>query len=68
MCLAVGDGLGGGGFLDIGLAVGAHRGFGVHQVIHRDAAAFGDLIVVEIMRAGDLHRTRAESLCQGIRR
>ena len=32
----------------------------VHQAVHRDAAPFGDLIVVMVMRAGDLHRARAK--------
>ena len=38
------------------LAIGAHRPFGVHEAVHRDAATLSDLIVVEVMRAGDFHR------------
>ena len=37
-------------------------GAGVHQAIAGDVATFGDGIVVEIMRAGDLDRARAEIL------
>ena len=44
------------GGLGIGGAVGAHRALGVHKAIHRDAAALGDLVVVEVVRSGDLHR------------
>ena len=46
--------------LGIGRAVVAHRPFGVHQAVHRDAAALGDLVVVEVMSTGDLHRAGAE--------
>ena len=48
------------GLFGIGLSVRPHRTLGIHQGIHRDAAAFGNLVVVEIMCAGDFHRTRAE--------
>ena len=58
--LAARDALGDLRFLGIGSAVAAHRGLRVHQVVHRDIPALGDLIVVEVMRAGDLHRARAE--------
>ncbi len=60
LLLTVRDGLSDGGFFGIGFAVRAHRRFGVHQVIHRNVAALGNLIVVKVMRAGDLHRTRTE--------
>ena len=46
-----------GGLFCVGAAIGAHRGACVHQVVHRDAATLGHLIVVEIMRASDFHRT-----------
>ena len=46
-----------GGFLAISRAIGPHAPARVHQAIHWDAAAFGDLIVIEIMRAGDFHGT-----------
>ena len=58
---AAGEGAVSGKFADIGeavqAAIGAHRGACVHQVVHRDAATLGHLIVVEIMRASDFHRT-----------
>ena len=57
---ALGDGLGAGGGLLIGLAVRAHMRAGVHQPVKGDMVAFGDAIVVGVMRAGDLDRARAE--------
>ena len=49
-----------GGGLGMGHAVAAHPRPGVHQPVAGDACAFRHAIVVEIMRAGDLHRARAE--------
>ena len=60
--LAFGDGHRNGRGLIIRRTICAHRAFGVHQAVHRNATAFGDLIVVEIMRAGDLHGTRTKVL------
>ena len=40
--------------------VGAHLPLGVHQAVHRQACALGDLVVVEVMGAGDLHGTAPE--------
>jgi hypothetical protein len=47
-------------FLRIRRAIGPHGPLGVHQTVHRDLTAQGDLIVVEVVRTGDLHRTGAE--------
>ena len=47
------------GFL-VGRPVAAHVRGAVHQPVHRDAVALRDAIVVEIVRAGDLHRARSE--------
>ena len=55
---AIGDALGGGRLLRIGLSIRPQIGLCVHQIIHRNAGAFGDLIVVEIMRPGDFDRAR----------
>src|SRR3546814_20686823 len=41
-------------------AVGAHPGLVVHQRVQRDAVPPRDLLVVEVVRAGDLDRARAE--------
>src|SRR3546814_8574588 len=41
-------------------AVGAHPGLVVHQRVQRDAVPPRDLVVVEVVRAGDLDRARAE--------
>ena len=41
-------------------AVVTHGAFGVHEAVHRDAAALGDHVVVEVVRAGDFHRAGAE--------
>ena len=57
---AIGDVLGDFGLLGIGFAIGAHLCPCVHQVVHWDSAALGDLIVVKVMRAGDFHCARAE--------
>ena len=46
--------------LVIGRAIGAHMALGVHQAVERNARPFGDFVVVEIMRAGDLYGTRAK--------
>ena len=46
-----------GGLFCVGAAIGTHCGACVHQVVHRDAATLGHLIVVEIMCARDFHRT-----------
>ena len=46
-----------GGLICICAAIAAHRGACVHQVVHRDAATFGHLIVVEVMCACDFYRT-----------
>ena len=59
---ALGHGHGGARALLVGRTIGPHRAFDVHQTIHRDAAALGDLIVVEVMRAGDLDRAGPEIL------
>jgi hypothetical protein len=72
--LAFRDLLRDGGGLGIGQAVLAHVALAVHQPVAGDAAALGDPVVVEVMRAGDLHRARAEigsgysSVMIGIRR
>ena len=58
--LTFGDGQRKRGFVCIRRTIGAQGTFGVHQAVHGDAAAFGDLVIVEIMRAGDFHRARAE--------
>ena len=42
------------------LAVGAHGRLEVHQPVERNIVAPGDRIIVEVVRAGDLHRARAE--------
>ena len=47
-------------FLGVGRAVVAHGAFHVHEPIHGNVVALGDLIVVEVMTAGDLHRAGAE--------
>ena len=60
--LAIGNGLRYRCFLGVGLAVRTHRRLRVHEVIHGNAATLGDLVVVEIMRASNFHRTRAEIL------
>src|SRR5690606_28059044 len=51
---------GAGSTFGIGLAVVAHRRGTVHEAIKWNTVAAGDLIVVEIVRAGDLDRARAE--------
>ena len=53
---ALRDGRNGG----IVVAISAHIAFVIHQRIHRNVAALGDLIVVKVVRAGNLHRARAE--------
>ena len=58
----VGNRLGAGGSLIVRQPVSAHLALGVHQRIKRDAVALSDAVVVEVMRAGDLDRTRAEIL------
>ena len=58
--LAFGDGHRGRGRFSIDSTVVAHRTLGVHQAVHRDATALGDLVVVEVMGAGDLNRARTE--------
>ena len=58
--LALGDAQGDGGGFGVGRAVIPHRALGVHQAVHRDVAALGDGVVVEVVRASDLHRARAE--------
>ena len=58
----IGDGLSAGGCLIVGQTIGAHPALGVHQRVERDIVALGHTVVVEVMRAGDLHRTRAEVL------
>ena len=52
--------LGFGNLISIGRAIPTQHPTGIHQAVHRDAATLGHLIVVEVMRAGDFHRTRAE--------
>ena len=59
---AFSDGCGARGGCVIGQAVGAHGTAGVHQRVERDIITFGDAVVVEVMRAGDLDRARAEIL------
>ncbi len=58
--LAVGDTLGRRSLFGVGFAVGAHGPLRVHQRVHRDVAALGNLVVVEVMRAGDFDGTGAE--------
>ena len=58
--LTIGDALGGGRLCRIGLSIGPQVGLGVHKVIHRNAGAFGDLIVIKIMRPGDFDRARTK--------
>ena len=48
------------GGLLVGRPVAAHVRGAVHQPVHRDAVALRDAIVVEVVRAGDLDRARAE--------
>jgi hypothetical protein len=49
-----------GGGLGVGQAILAHVALAVHQPVTGDASALRHPVVVEIMRAGDLHRARAE--------
>ncbi|MNI07008.1 hypothetical protein D3C73_600080 [compost metagenome] len=42
------------------IAVFAHGSDRIHQAIERDLVTLGDLVIVEVMRAGDLDGTRAE--------
>ena len=58
--LAVNDGLRLRRLLRVRRAVGPHRGLRVHQAIAGNAPAFRHRVVVEVMRAGDLHRARSE--------
>ena len=45
----------------IGRTVRAHRTARIHQSVAGQVGAFGDLVIVEIMRAGDFHRTRSKT-------
>jgi hypothetical protein len=58
--LAPGGGPGDIGAFVIGQPVFAHPPGGIHQPVKRDAIALGHRIIVEIMRAGDLHRARTK--------
>ena len=58
---AGGDRPGALGAFGVGRAVLAHRRAGIHQAVERDVVAPGYRVVVEIMGAGDLDRTRAEA-------
>ena len=49
-----------GNTISIGRAIAAHLRAGVHQTVAGQSVALGHLIVVEIMRAGDLHRPRTK--------
>ena len=44
----------------IGLAVVTHAALGIHQAVERNVVAAGDLIVVEVVGPGDLHRAGSE--------
>ena len=44
----------------VGFAVIAQVRGAVHEAIHGNVVAPGDFVVVEVVRAGDLHRARAE--------
>ena len=44
----------------IGRAVGTHRAARVHQAVAGQIATLGDLVIVEIMRAGDFHSARSK--------
>ena len=59
---AIGDGLCARCGCVIGQAVGAHGTASIHQRVERNVVTFGDAVVVEVMRAGDLDRARAEIL------
>ena len=48
------------GRLGIGRTIGAQRAARVHQTVTRNSTAFGHTVVVEIMRARNLDRARAE--------
>ena len=56
----IGDTLGRGRLCRIGLSIGPQIGFGIHQVIHRNASTFRNLIVVEIMRPCNFDSARSE--------
>ena len=47
-------------FFGIGCAITAHNTARVHQSVHGDRAAFGDLIVICVMGAGDFYRARSK--------